>query len=485
MGGGAMEATDVKVLVVDDDPAVGKVLGKLLAQDGVDSVHVPSAAGALAELARAYFDLVITDLKMPGMDGLELLRTVRGSYPETPVVLITAYGTVPDAVEAMKAGALDFILKPFERDDILRVVRDTVTVGRALGEDASVAGPEGGQELVEESPRMRHALAPLRKAAPGNTTVLLRGESGVGKDVAAHLLHDLSGRRQGPFIKIHCAGIPETLLESELFGTKKGAASGAIDRPGRVELAAGGTLFLDEIGDLTPAMQLKLLELLEPPHTFQRLGDTKPQHADVRIVAATHRDLESRIRSGEFREDLFYRLNVIPVWIPPLRERREEIPGLVAKLCTKFAANAGRRGLRFAPDAVELLGAQPWPGNVRQLKNFVERLTILSDGPVITRGEVEGELCRQVAPEAPPASAPGAGAAHGAPSAALEEQRSEAEKAAIARALDRARGNKSIAARILGISRRTLYNKMHLYGMLPPVRESSKPLADAEDWRDS
>ena len=452
------------VLVVDDDPAVGKVLGALLAQDGVASVTVRNGTDALQELGRAFFDLVVTDLRMPpGMDGLELLERVRAAYPETPVILMTAHGTIPVAVEAMKAGAADFVVKPFDRDEILYAVHKALARSRAEPEEA--AGPSPVREqLVAVSSAMQEAVDLLRRVAPGNATVLLRGESGVGKDVAAHLLHALSTRAKGPFIKVHCAALPEGLLESELFGYEKGAFTGAVARkPGRVELAAGGTLFLDEIGDLTLSMQVKLLRLLQDK-TFELLGSTSTQTADVRFIAATHRDLEARVEAGDFREDLFYRLNVIPVWLPPLRERTEEIEALATQFCREFASVPS---LHFSPEALQALRRQRWPGNVRQLQNFVERLTILSDGPIISLAEVERELARHLGVAPPSREETGTEAANAdSEFPALELQRGEAERTALAGALQRARGNRTMAAKLLGISRRTLYNKFHEHGML-------------------
>jgi two-component system, NtrC family, response regulator AtoC len=461
-----MERTDAKVLVVDDDPAVGKVLGGLLAQDGIASVHVLNGADALAELARAYFDLVVTDLRMEGMDGMDLLRRVHTTYPEIPVIMITAHGTVPVAVEAMKAGAADFVLKPFERQDFLDTVRNWLAA--ALGQAEKASEPTTGvDKLVGAGPKMQEAKALLRKAAAGTATVLLRGESGVGKDVAAHMLHNESSRRGGPFITVQCAALPEGLLENELFGSKKGAYTNAVDRPGRVELAAGGTLFLDEIGDLTLTMQVKLLKLLQDK-TFERLGDSRAQRADVRFVAATHRDLEARVRSGDFREDLFYRLNVIQIWIPSLRERPEAIEPLAIEFCTTFGKEANRPGLRLAPDALTLLRDRSWPGNVRQLRNFIERLTILADGQLITAADLEHELQRQppVGPRGVASSSAPGGDEPAFP--ALDSQRSEAERGHIVSAMERAHGNRTVAAKLLGISRRTIYNKLHLYGMLGP-----------------
>jgi two-component system, NtrC family, response regulator AtoC len=461
-----MEQADARVLVVDDDPAVGKVLGGLLSQDGMASVHVLSAAEGLGELTRAFFDVVITDLQMPGMDGMEFLRRVRGAYPEIPVIMITAHGSVPVAVEAMKAGASDFVLKPFERQELLDTVRNWVAAAAGQAERSSES-TQNVETLMGVGPKMKEAKALLRKAANGNTTVLLRGETGVGKDVAAHMVHEESRNRNGPFVTVSCAALPEGLLESELFGSKKGAYNNAVDRPGRVELAAGGTLFLDEIGDLTLTMQVKLLRLLQD-RTFERLGDARARRADVRFIAATHRNLEARVSSGEFREDLFYRLNVLPVWIPPLRERPEEIEPLAVEFCTTFGREANRPGLRLAPDALALLRQQPWRGNVRQLRNFMERLAILADGDVIAAADVAHELQRQM-PLAdrdagtPPTPLPGQPAFPG-----LDSKRSEAEHDHIVSAMQRALGNRTVAAKLLGISRRTLYNKLHQLGMLGP-----------------
>jgi two-component system, NtrC family, response regulator AtoC len=457
-----MARTNASVLLVDDDPAVGKVLSGLLHQAGIDSVHVLSAEDALTELNRVYFEVVITDLLMPGMDGMELLRRVRLSYPDVPVIMMSAHGTVPRAVEAMRAGAADFVLKPFEREDLLRTVRNWLAAAKREPDKAGDSRP-GASELATVGSKMQEANELLRKAAKGKATILLRGESGVGKDVAAHMVHRLSPRRDAPFVTVHCAGLPEALLESELFGSKKGAYTDALDRPGRVELAAGGTLFLDEIGDLSLTMQVKLLRLLQD-RTFERLGESRLLRADVRFIAATHRDLEARVRSGEFREDLFYRLNVLQVWIPPLRERREAIASLASDFCTTLGKEANRTELRLAPDALKLLQEQPWPGNVRQLRNFIERLSILCDADLITAAAVDHELQRQVSSNAAVPVADVESSEADFPG--LDQHRTEAERGHIVRAMQAAHGSKTIAAKLLGISRRALYYKLHALRML-------------------
>ncbi len=454
------------VLLVDDDPAVAKVLGALLAQAGL-SVHVAhSGAEALALLGHKPIDVVVSDVRMPGMSGLELLGEVTRAYADVPVVLITAHGTVPMAVEAMKAGAADFILKPFDREEILFTLRKALL--RAQGE-AEPVPPLKASTFVGRGAAMTEVEALLTRAAAGTATVLLRGESGTGKELAAKAVHDASPRHAGPFVKLHCAALPEALLESELFGYEKGAFTGAATRkPGRVELAGGGTLFLDEIGDIPLSMQVKLLRMLQE-REFERLGGTQTLKVDVRFVAATHRPLEELVKKGEFREDLFYRLNVVPVWLPPLRSRPEDIEPLARHFLDVHARANGRAPFTLAPDALQALRAQPWPGNVRQLQNFMERLVVLSDGPTLTGEDVARELARQPGLMPPPApaspTAPVAPPSSGEPKT-LESQRRETERQALLDALERAGDNRTLAARLLGISRRTLYNKLEEHGLV-------------------
>jgi len=441
------------VLVVDDDPAVGRVLSGLLTQAGWRSRWVSSGAQALAELQKLPTDLMITDLRMEGMSGMELLARARAEFPEIPVVVLTAHGTVPIAVEAMKAGAADFLLKPFDREEVLYTVRKALT--RAA---ATAAPPAGTEQLLGSSPGMQEVLDQLRRVAPGASTVLLRGESGVGKELAARALHQLGARRDKPFVAVHCAALPETLLESELFGYEKGAFTGAASRkPGRVELAAGGTLFFDEIGEIPPAIQVKLLRLLQE-RTYERLGGAETCHTDVRFVAATHGPLEELVKQGRFREDLFYRLNVVPIFIPPLRERREEIPDLARHFCAQDAA-ANAKSLQLDPRALQLLSAQAWPGNVRELQNFIERLVLFSDGPLIGESDVRRELGRRLGLPSAPAQQ------GGELSGTLEAQRRQVEREAVVAALQEAKGNRTAAARLLGISRRTFYNKLEEHGL--------------------
>ncbi|MHA7628218.1 sigma-54-dependent transcriptional regulator [Corallococcus sp. M7] len=455
------------VLVVDDDPALLKVLGALLTQAGLTPHPASSAKDALALLARRPIDVVLSDVRMPGMSGMELLAEVGRGWPDVPVLLMTAHGTVPLAVEAMKAGAADFVLKPFDREELLFSLKKALLHASQDPEPTRGTGkaPDGLDSLLMgQSRAMKEVKTLLVKAAQGTATVLLRGESGTGKELAARALHENSPRRAGPFVKLHCAALPDTLLESELFGYEKGAFTGAATRkPGRVELAHGGTLFLDEIGDVSPAVQVKLLRVLQE-REFERLGGTQTVKVDVRFVAATHQSLEDGVRRGTFREDLFYRLNVVPLWLPTLRERPEDIAALARHFLDVHAKTNGRPPFTLSEDGLRALQAQPWPGNVRQLQNFLERLVVLSDGPALTGEDVARELSRQPGLAPPPVAAPLPPSP--SDSVTLESRRKDVEKQALVDALKRSGDNRTLAARLLGVSRRTLYNKLEEHGLL-------------------
>ena len=443
------------VLFVDDDPAVGKVLAALLAQAGIACRHVPDAPSAMEALRARPVDVVVTDLRMPGPSGVDLLEDIVERWPEIPVIMLTAHGTVGVAVEAMKKGAADFLLKPFDREEILFTVRKHLAAARSQDRPPRAEVRMGA--VASSSAGMREVDDMVRRAAMGSVTVLIRGESGTGKELAARAIHDAGPRRNAPFVKIHCAALPDTLIESELFGYEKGAFTGAASRkPGRVELAEGGTLFLDEIGDITPLIQVKLLRLLQD-REFERLGSTQTLKSMARFVAATHQPLEELIKKKQFREDLFYRLNVLPIWIPPLRDRPDDIEALSVEFCRKFGLANGRGALNITGEAVALLREQDWPGNIRQLQNFVERLVVLSDGDRLTGADVERELARQ---ERLGRSETGSDAG-----TTLEASRREAEKDALVDALERSKNNRSMAARLLGISRRTLYHKLDDHGL--------------------
>jgi two-component system response regulator AtoC len=446
-------------LVVDDDTAVGEVLLAVLGRAGLAAWHARSGESALEAIDRHGAEVVISDIRMPGMSGLELLEKVRERWPDLPVVMLTAHGSVPLAVEAMRAGAADFMLKPFDRDEIVFVVRKALaSVRRRLEAPPAMTFRAGS--FVTQSPNMQAVLQLLTRAARSNATVLVQGETGTGKEVAARAIHELSGRSAKPFIAVHCGALPDALLESELFGHEKGAFTGAAGRkPGRIELAHGGTLLLDEIGDVTPQVQVKLLRVLQE-RSFERLGGTETLKVDVRFVAATHRDLEAMTRAGAFREDLFYRLNVVPIVLPPLRARPEDIEPLALQFLSALGRSSGRPQARLEPAAMARLRELSWPGNVRQLQNFVERLVVLSDREAIGAEDVDREIAR-----AGGALLSLSSPASGARDETLEAQRRATEAAALRTALERAGGNRLVAARLLGISRRTLYYKLSTYGI--------------------
>jgi DNA-binding NtrC family response regulator len=402
-------------------------------------------------------DLVVTDLKLPGMNGLEFLQAVKRSNAALPVVVMTAFGTVETAVEAMKAGASDYVLKPFALDEMRMVIHKELDVRRLREENRSLR--EALQQryqhpnIVARSTKMQSVLATVERVAATNSTVLLGGESGVGKDLIARAIHETSRRAAGPFIKINSTAIPENLLESELFGYEKGAFTGATtSKPGKFELADKGTLFLDEIGDVLPATQVKLLRVLQE-REFERLGGTRTLKVDVRLIAATNRDLREALEQGTFREDLYYRLNVVPIDIPPLREHKEDIPELVKLFLARSSAESGKEITSVSPEAMRMLMDHYWPGNVRELQNIVERAFALARGPLLEAADILFDP-----PRARPQNSPASLLPEGM---TLEQWEDEM----IREAVRRANGNKSQAARMLGLSRNALRYRLSKMGI--------------------
>jgi two-component system response regulator HydG len=446
------------VLIADDERPNLESLAKIFSREGWRVSTAESGGEALEILRREPVTVLVTDLMMPGMSGEELLRAAKAISPEIEVVLMTAYGTVETAVAAMKQGAYDFITKPVRRHAVVKSVRQALEKASLVAENralrARLAGlteaETGG--LIGSAPAFRQALDTLRLAAPTSATVLLQGESGTGKELAARLLHDLSPRSGGPFVPIHCSAIPETILESELFGYERGAFTGAAARKeGRFERAHGGTLFLDEVGDMSPGVQVKLLRVLQDG-VVERLGGTQPVKVDVRLVTATNRDLAAEVKAGRFREDLFYRLDVVAVRLPSLRERREDIPLLASAFLRRLAAENGKAIAGFAPAALAALEAYDWPGNVRELLHAVERAVVLTRSDTVDVGDLP-EAVRLARPGAGPVGAPALTVPIGTP---LEE----VERLVIRETLRHTRGDKNLAARLLGVAARTIYRKL-------------------------
>ncbi len=452
--------------MVDDDATVAMVLAGLARQAGYTTDIASSGGGALERVRTGAVDVVLTDLRMPGMDGMELLRAIKQAAPDIPVIMLTAHASVEGAVEAMRAGASDFLLKPFKRDEVLFSLRKALQPSERLAEEPPRLGH--GKSLVGSSPAMCELLAVLERAARSSANVLIRGESGTGKELAARSIHDRGARAEAPFIAVNCGALPDQLLESELFGYEKGAFTGAVQhKPGRVALAEGGTLLLDEIGDVSPTVQVKLLRLLQEKQ-YEPLGATATRAANVRFIAATHQDLEQLVERGDFREDLYYRLNVVPIWMPPLREHPSDIPPLAAAFAERLAHENGRPALTLGEDALGALVAHDWPGNVRELQNFVERLVVFCDHGTVTAADVRRELERSPRPRlaGPVSSRPTpVSPAEPTDTRGLADRRLDAERAAILEALERARGNRTQAARLLGISRRTLYKRLDALGL--------------------
>ena len=452
------------VLVVDDERNTREGLGRALRGD-YEVVLAESAAAALEALERQTVDVMLSDVRMPGGDGLTLLREARARHPATICILLTAYGSVETAVEAMKLGAQDFLTKPVNLDQLDLVLaralraRDLERENRELHKRLDAR--YGLENIIGSSPAMERLFDVIRQAAPTQATVLIQGASGTGKELVAQAIHHLSPRANGPFVAVHCAALAPTLLESELFGHEKGAFTGAIARrKGRFEMAGGGTLFLDEIGEIDASVQIKLLRVLET-RQFERVGGDETLTADVRFVAATNRDLAAEVRAGRFREDLYYRLDVVGVRMPTLAERASDIPMLCDHFVKEFAPRNGRTITGIEPAAMALLQAYPWPGNVRELRNTIEKMVVLSRGELLTVQDVPANV-RDGAETA----------ARTSPEPVPTESLAQAEKRKILAALDAAGGNRSRAADALGISRRTLHRKLAAWGV--PGRNESK-----------
>jgi DNA-binding NtrC family response regulator len=462
------------VLLVDDEPGVLFTLKELLSERGHRVLTARSGAEALPLVEDA--DAVVTDQAMPGMTGLELLAQIAARDPTLPVVLITAYGSERVAVSAMKAGAYDYLPKPFDIDEVALVIERALEARRLRVSNRRMAAERVlGRRIIAESRPMRRLLDAAERVAPRDVTVLVRGETGTGKEFVAHLLHAGSARAGKPLVRFNCAAIPAELAEAELFGHVKGAFTGAVaTRRGFFAEADGGTLVLDEVGELPPAVQAKLLRALQEGE-IQPVGSGRVERVDVRLVAATNRDLAAEAQAGNFREDLYYRLAVVELMVPPLRDRREDIPALATEFARFYGEKFGMGPLVLAPDLIAALGGEAWPGNVRQLENTVARLAALSTGGLIGLADWRGDGLGALDPtgEHPPAAV-ATGAAEAADERgdfelgpSLKEQVEAFERGVIARALDRARGNQSEAARRLGTSRVTLIDKLKKYGLGP------------------
>jgi DNA-binding NtrC family response regulator len=447
------------LLIVDDENALREAIAERLADHGFIVEQAGCGEQAIERLAEFAFDILITDLRLPGIDGRKVIDAALERYPEIIPIVITGYGTVKDAVEAIKQGAADFITKPFQFDALLHVLKSALEQRRLKSENAYLRSQLEERYridgLVGQSRIMRDLLQLLETVAATSSTVLITGETGTGKELAARAIHHNSPRRANRFVAINCSAIPETLLEAELFGHVRGAFTGAVGtRQGRLEQAHKGTLFLDEIGTMSPALQAKLLRVLQE-REFERVGDSHTIKIDVRVIAATHSDLTRMVADGAFREDLFYRLNVIPVQLPPLRDRREDIPLLVQHFLQKLAAEAGRGAVTISQDALRRLMAYHWPGNIRQLENACERALAFSQG----RSQID---VHDLTPDIQNQPAPADSSDVWFPDDGLDFERyiDGVELSLIRRSLERTRGNKRQAAKLLNVKRTTLIEKL-------------------------
>ncbi|MBM4120609.1 MAG: sigma-54-dependent Fis family transcriptional regulator [Nitrospira sp.] len=442
-----MSGSSGMILVVDDDAVARKLLADALEKDGYEVEIAGGGAEAIALGRTRQFDVVLTDIKMGTVDGLAVLREFRQRSPETAIVLLTAFGSMDGAIEAIKQGAYDYLAKPFKKKEIKLVVKRSLEHSRLVRENTRfrevLRGRDEWAHLIGSSPAMLEVYKLVARVSSGKSTVLLEGESGTGKELVARAIHANSLRKNCPFVPVNCAALMEPLLESELFGHEKGAFTGAVTaKRGLFETADQGTLFLDEIGDISPALQVKLLRVIQEQEV-RHVGGTAPIKVDVRIVAATNRDLARMVKDGQFREDLFYRLNVVRIVLPPLRERREDIPMLAHHFLHKVSTDSNQPVRGFVPETIALLERYHWPGNVRELENLIERTVSLAPGPLIMVDDLP-EAVRKVAARSE---------ANGDALLSLDE----VEKRHLSRVLKETGGNKVRAAKILGIDRRTLY----------------------------
>jgi len=451
-----------RILVVDDEINMQVVLRAMLKKEGYEVLTARDGLEALKVLAATEVDVVVTDLKMPRLDGMGLLERVMEDYPSTPVIMITAHGTVATAVDALKKGAFDYVTKPFEQDELKNVVLKAVKT-RRLSDEEFVASADDIDRygIVGASEPMLEIFEIVKRVAPTTTTILISGETGTGKELIANAIHINSPRKANPLIKINCAAIAENLMESELFGYEKGAFTGAVvTKPGRFELAHKGTLFLDEVGELPKEMQVKLLRAIQE-QSFERVGGLKTIKVDVRLITATNRNLFQDVKEGRFREDLFYRLNVLPIHLPALRERKDDIPLLVNYFVDRFRKKLGRDIQGLDEEVLDLFINYDWPGNIREMENLLERLVLMARGQTITLADVPGEIKQAVQEQSllPPEKKPSQFKEF------IRSHTEEAERQLLVRCLEECGGNVTRAAQQLGLSRKGLQLKMIKYNL--------------------
>ena len=449
------------VLVVDDEHNMQAVMRMVLEEAGYEVLLADSGEAALPHMQNPNLDVVLTDLKMPGMGGEALVRRCRKELPHVPVIIATAHGTISSAVRSIRDGAADYLTKPFEPEQLEIAVHNAVKLRDILRENERLkaAVKTGGRRLIGASPAASRLMDEIRQVAPYKTSVLISGESGTGKELVARTIHELSPRADGAWVAINCSAIPRDLLESELFGYVKGAFTGATQtRPGRLEQAQGGTLFLDEIGELDPSLQAKLLRVLQE-REYSPLGSDQVRAVEVRFIAASNRDLKARVAEGKFREDLFYRLDVYNITVPPLRERRQDIPLLVRAFLTELTAETNKAVAGITPAALEVLARYPWPGNIRELRNAVERAVLSCKGDHIDIGDLPPTLHHEspASPESPMFDA--------IPGSDLDGWLADVERRAIQAALAQCKGVQAHAAKLLGVSERSLWHRIKKLGI--------------------